>query len=129
MRLGTRRVLVTGALGWLGRGLLHALTDGLPDYEALATPDPDVQIRGLDLASGRADGDRVELTAGDLRSPADCARFCDGAAGGIIHPGRVREFYEVNVEGTRNLLAAAAAAGVRRAVIMSSNSPCGCNPH
>ena len=47
---------------------------------------------------------------------------------GIIHPQRVNEFYRVNVEGTQNLLAAAARAGVRRAVIVSSNSPCGVNP-
>jgi nucleoside-diphosphate-sugar epimerase len=47
---------------------------------------------------------------------------------GMIHPRRVRQFYEVNVEGTRNLLTAAMAAGVRRAVVVSSNSPLGCNP-
>jgi len=35
----------------------------------------------------------------------------------------------VNVAGTTNLVDAAIAAGVKRAVIVSSNSPCGCNPH
>jgi nucleoside-diphosphate-sugar epimerase len=48
---------------------------------------------------------------------------------GIIHPRRVRELYEINLQGTRHLLAAAAEAGVRRVVVVSSNSPCGCNPH
>jgi nucleoside-diphosphate-sugar epimerase len=47
----------------------------------------------------------------------------------LIHPRRVRDLYEVNTEGTRRVLAAAADAGIRRAVIMSSNSPLGCNPH
>ena len=57
----------------------------------------------------------------------------DGAKGaflpyrGIIHPRRVKEFYDVNVECTRNLLEASTAVGLQRAVIMSSNSPCGCN--
>jgi nucleoside-diphosphate-sugar epimerase len=73
---------------------------------------------------------------GDLRNSDDCVRFCDGAQGatlfhtaGIIHPRRIRDFYDVNVHGTMQLLDAAVAGGVRRAVIVSSNSPCGCNPH
>jgi nucleoside-diphosphate-sugar epimerase len=62
--------------------------------------------------------------------------FCQDANGatlfhcaGVIHPTRgVKEFFEVNVEGTRNLLRAAANVGVRRAVVVSSNSPIGTNP-
>ena len=59
-------------------------------------------------------------------------RLCAGAEGatvfhlaGIIHPKRVRDLFEINTEGTRHLLAAAAAAGVRRVVATSSNSPAG----
>jgi nucleoside-diphosphate-sugar epimerase len=73
---------------------------------------------------------------GDLRNPADCARLCEGAKGatlfhtaGIIHPRRVAEFYEINLRGTQNVIEAATEAAVRRAVVVSSNSPCGCNPH
>jgi len=40
----------------------------------------------------------------------------------------VREFNEVNVAGTRNLLQAAEEARVRRVVALSSNSPMGANP-
>jgi len=133
-------VLVTGALGWLGRGLVHALLAGLPDGGPVATPDPDVQVRGLDCSAPEADGGerspRVELVTGDIRNSGDCERFCAGArdavlfhTAGVIHPQRVRDFYEVNVDGTRNLLAAAVKAGVHRVVVVSSNSPCGCNPH
>jgi len=140
IELGTRRVLVTGALGWLGTGLLRALTEGLPDVEWLREADPGVEIRGLVLPGQRpaagTSAARVELVEGDLRNPGDCARFCAGAEGailfhtaGIIHPRRVREFYDVNVRGTQNVLAAAIAAGVRRAIVVSSNSPCGTNPH
>jgi nucleoside-diphosphate-sugar epimerase len=140
MDVGARRVLVTGALGWLGTGLLQALVHGLADVERLAEPDAGLEIRGLVLPGQRPPADldlsRVELIDGDLRNPADCARLCAGAEGailfhtaGVIHPRRVREFYQVNVEGTRNVLAAAGAAGVRRAVVVSSNSPCGTNPH
>lgn len=91
-------------------------------------------MRGLDLADVRAPG--VSAVQGDLRRPEDCARLVEGGKGGtlfhcagIIHPRRVREFYEINLDGCRNALEAAAAAGLRRAVVVSSNSPCGANPH
>jgi nucleoside-diphosphate-sugar epimerase len=139
--LGTNRVLVTGASGWLGRALVEALTRGLPDVEELSRPDPALRVRVLVPEGQSVDDagwpvDRVEAVRGDVRRPDDCARFCDGARGailfhaaGVIHPRRVREFFEVNVTGTENVLDAAIAAGVRRAVVVSSNSPCGCNPH
>jgi nucleoside-diphosphate-sugar epimerase len=79
---------------------------------------------------------RVEVVTGDLRKPEDCARFCEGSKGsvlfhtaGLIHPRRVADFYSVNVRGTANLLDSAVRAGIRRAVVVSSNSPFGCNPH
>jgi nucleoside-diphosphate-sugar epimerase len=85
------------------------------------------------LAAERPD---VDIVAGDVREAADCWRLCAGARdavllhlAGVIHPRRVRDFYDVNVHGTEGVLAAAATAGVRRAVVMSSNSPLGCNPH
>ena len=46
---------------------------------------------------------------------------------GIIHPRKVSENYKVNTIGTENLLKAASKFSIKRAVIMSSNSPCGCN--
>jgi nucleoside-diphosphate-sugar epimerase len=133
-------VLVTGATGWLGQRLVQALVDGLPEDDRFRAPPPDLRVRCLALPGQDTAGlahlsDRVEVRVGELRSPEDCANFCAGARGavlfhtaGVIHPRRVREFYEVNVEGTRHLLDAAQTAGVRRAVVVSSNSPCGCNP-
>lgn len=141
MELHTQRVLVTGAAGWLGRGLVRVLTEGLPEVKGLEQPDTRVRIRALVLPSEAAEGlggqtGRIEAMAGDLRNPADCARFCEDAGGallfhlaGVIHPRRTAEFESVNVGGTHNVLQAAQAAGVRRAVVMSSNSPCGVNPH
>ena len=142
MNLGTDRVYVTGSTGWLGRRLVDALIHGLPDLEPLRTPQAGLKVRCL-AAPGQdgpalqklADPGRIELVVGDLRQPAHCASLLGGGKGGVlfhtaglIHPKRVNEFYQVNVEGTKNLLAAAVEAGVRRAVIVSSNSPCGNNP-
>jgi nucleoside-diphosphate-sugar epimerase len=138
---GTERVLVTGAMGWLGSRLVEALVSGLPDHEALRVPTADLRIRclvlpGQDASSLLRLSSRIEVVAGDIRVPADCARFCEGAksallfhTAGIIHPKCVRDFYSINVDGVRNLLDAAVKAGARRTVVVSSNSPCGCNPH
>lgn len=140
-QFATDKVIVTGALGWLGISLVQSLVKGLADHEALRQPRPDLRIRclilpGQDAAQLQKISDRVEVLAGDIRNPADCARLCQDFSGailfhtaGIIHPGKVAEFYQINVQGTKNLLDAAIAAGVRRAIVVSSNSPCGCNPH
>lgn len=131
MEQNADQLLVTGGSGWLGRALLRTL---------LAEPDAigkaGIRVLVLPGDAQLEEPDSAERMSGDLRNPADCARLCQEAAGatllhtaGMIHPRRTREFYDVNLVGTVNLLEAAAAAGVRRAVVVSSNSPCGANPH
>jgi nucleoside-diphosphate-sugar epimerase len=141
MNLPSNLVLVTGAAGWLGSRLVQALVRGLPDHDALKLPQAGLRIRclllpGQDSAGLTKLSGSIEIVTGDVRSTADCARFCADAKGavlfhtaGMIHPRRVRQFYEINRDGTANLLDAAIQAGIKRAVVMSSNSPCGCNPH
>jgi len=134
-------LLITGAMGWLGKRLVRLLSDRSFAGTALDVLPPDMKLRCMILPGQDADELRaikagIEVFAGDLRNPNDCRRFCEGAAratvfhtAGIIHPRRVREFYEVNTDGTRHLLDAASAAGVKRVVVVSSNSPIGLNPH
>jgi len=140
VNLGTSRVVVTGGLGWLGQGLLTALSKGLPDCPALAEPQADLDICVLvhpseDAAAVEALAPGARVVVGDLRHRADCDRLLEGAEGavifhaaGLIHPWRPYELYDTNVVGTENLLAAAEAVGAKRVVAVSSNSPCGVNP-
>jgi len=88
-----------------------------------------------DTANFAEYGDKIELLRGDVRSPQDVASFFRKSrpgtllhTAGVFHPRRVSEFDEINYLGTVKVLRAAANAGVERAVIVSSNSPCGCNP-
>lgn len=141
MHIAPRLILVTGSAGWLGRCLVRALHSGLAEYPELREGLANTRFRcwvrpGEDASELLALGSRIECFEGDLRNARDCQRFCEGAQdatlyhlAGIIHPERVRDFYELHVDATRAVLTAAARSGVRRAVIVSSNSPCGVNPH
>src|SRR5690606_18460398 len=124
------------AAGWLGRRLVHALTGVTDDLSLreLWRPRP---VRCLVLPGQSTPLEptvrgRVSVLEGDITNPSDYARLFEGALGctlfhtaGVIHPKRVRQYYEVNLVGTRRLLEAAASEGVRRVVVTSSNSPCG----
>lgn len=136
-----RLFIVTGALGWLGRRFIELALSGHPDHPALRSPDSARRVRALilpgqDPAPLRRLSDRIEIVTGDVREPDTCGRLCAGSmdavlfhTAGIIHPAKVADFYAINVRGTETLLDAAKRAGVRRAVVISSNSPCGNNPH
>jgi nucleoside-diphosphate-sugar epimerase len=132
--------LITGAAGWLGVNLVKAVTNGIPNTPidiGLATPE---EIRcfvlpGTDVSRLYALYPNIKIVFGDLTNQVDCENFCRNAEGatllhiaGIIHPGKVKEFYDINVRGTENLLQAAVKNKVKKAVIMSSNSPIGLNP-
>src|SRR5438045_9619786 len=96
--------IVTGAPGWLGSTLVGRL---------VGRPVRCLVEEGADSSELARTG--AEIVNGDLRSPESLARLFEGAKGGtvfhaagVIHPsGGVKQFYQVNVEGTKNLLAAA----------------------
>ncbi|WP_346622317.1 NAD-dependent epimerase/dehydratase family protein [Blastococcus montanus] len=120
--LAGRTVAVTGASGNVGTALLRRLTDpkaGLAEVRGLARRRPP--------SIPPYDGVRWHLAdLGEAASEAELAEFVDGADA-VVHlawalqPGRRPDMLrQVNVEGTRRVARAAAAAGVDQFVHMSS---------
>jgi dihydroflavonol-4-reductase len=116
--MASMQAFLTGASGFVGSHLLRALTDGGASVRCLARdpsrlrPPPDA---------------RIEVVRGDLNDAAllreavkDCRIVYHCAADYRLFAHRSKDLYESNVDGTRNVLAAAAAAGVRRVVYTSS---------
>jgi 2-alkyl-3-oxoalkanoate reductase len=113
----TDPVFITGASGFIGGKLAERLLAAGRRVRVLARrPLPELERHG------------AEIVRGDLHDAAALRAGCDGA-GTVFHvAGRVGvwgppdEFFHVNVEGTRRVLAAGRAAGVPRLVYTSSPS-------
>jgi uncharacterized protein YbjT (DUF2867 family) len=108
-------VLVTGAAGFVGRHAVRALVERGVSVRALVR-----SVSGATLL----DDAECELARGDVTDPASLAEAIAGADAvvhlvAIIH-GRPAEFERVIEGGTRNVVEAARAAGVRRFVQMSA---------
>lgn len=110
--------LVTGASGFLGSHVARLLVERGDRVRVLLRPSSDARaVSGLP----------VERVPGDLRDAASLERALAGvdtvfhvAADYRLWAAHPEEIYESNVAGTRNLLAAAQRAGVKRFVYTSS---------
>jgi NADH dehydrogenase len=108
-------VLVTGGTGFVGPHVVHTLRAS------------DLPVRALVRDSGR--GSRlsawgVDLAVGDVTDPASLRAACEGADT-VVHlvaiiKGSEADFDRVMSQGTRNVVAAAQEAGVRRVVLASA---------
>ncbi len=113
------KALVTGANGFIGSHLVESLcADGIP-VRALVLPGSD--------ASNLA-GTPAELVEGDIRQP-DSLRVAMRDVDVVFHLAAIsrhdanisdEEYFRINVEGTRNVLDAARAAGVRRVLFTAT---------
>jgi dihydroflavonol-4-reductase len=113
----SKKVLVTGATGFLGRHLARNLLDH--GYEVVAL----VRNPGVDMPDG------VEKLAGDVHDEASVARAAEQCDGGVFHcAGKVsrraedaEELYKVHVQGTKTVFAACKAAGIKRVAYASTS--------
>lgn len=131
--------IVTGAPGWLGSRLVECLLEGLEDVPSLASVAPrTVRVArqpGVGDGGLTRFGDRVQLFDCDITNGASVEKLFDGTweptvfhVAGIVHPTRGRkQFYDVNVDGTKHMLESALKARARRFIYVSSNSPIGTN--
>lgn len=111
------KALVTGGGGFLGKAIVELLlSKGWTVRSFSRGSYPELEKAG------------VECLRGDLADPAAAARACQGAEI-VFHAaakagiwGPYKDFYDTNVTGTANLLAAAKAAGVAKFVFTSSPS-------
>lgn len=120
-----RPILVTGATGFLGRTLCPYLIAQGYRLRVLVRPSSDyafLQPLG------------VEWAWGDIRDAA-ATREAAAGCGAVVHAaalfrlwGEREAFFAVNVEGTRNVVAAAQAAGVERFVHISTIAVVGAPP-
>jgi NADP-dependent aldehyde dehydrogenase len=111
------RILITGASGAIGGFLRTRLAR------------PDRVLRLLDVVPP-AGGDRIETVTGSVTDPDVLAAACDGVSAVLHLGGHSREhtwadILATNIDGTHAVLAAAAAAGVGRVVLASSNHAAG----
>jgi NADH dehydrogenase len=107
--------LVTGATGFVGPKIVQALRD------------QDQPVRCLVRSRGKAQNlealgcDLVEGDMTDAASLRAAAEGCDAVVHLVaIRQGREEQFRRVMEQGTRDLVAASEAAGVRRLVLMSA---------
>jgi len=119
------KTFITGASGFVGSAVLRRLIEEKHNVVALVRPSSN---------KSNLEGLPVEIVTGDLTDPNSFAAALVGcdclfhvAADYRLWVPKPAEMYESNVTGTRNLMLAAAKAGVERIVYTSSVATLGLN--
>jgi dihydroflavonol-4-reductase len=113
-------VLVTGATGLAGANISKLLVERGDRVRALARPGADtgpLATLGVEIITGDiTDADDVRRVATGAQSAIHCAALLGGASQNLP------DFQAVNVDGTKHVLDAAGALGMRRVVAVSTGT-------
>jgi hypothetical protein len=122
-------LLITGVPGWLGNRMVDILVNGdrTGRFASNRTVRLLVEPRFRGLLQLPAN---FEIHYGDICDAEAVRRAVQGVSSvfhlaGAIYPPRVETLYRVNHEGTRTLVDACVAMGVRRVIYMGTDSICG----
>lgn len=122
-----KKIVITGGAGFIGTQLTTALLKALDADQA---PIEFEEIISVDLAESRIEDERVRSAVGDLSDPDFAASIIDAETVAIYHlaavlSGGSAENFDlaarVNIDGTRNLLEAARAAGASPRFLFTSS--------
>jgi nucleoside-diphosphate-sugar epimerase len=131
-------VLVTGSPGWLGTRLVKYLCGKSPDIKGIPfiaeideirclvqSETQSIELKKIDF--------RIRTYIGDVSDMQSMALFFKGAhnavlfhLAGIIHPTNgIKQLFEVNVKGIKNIINQSIKNSVKKIIAISSNSPLG----
>lgn len=117
----SRRILVTGATGFVGSHLAEALrAQGDTVRLLVRTPKKLMWFDSSDYELAVGDATNENILAESVRN-VDTVIHCAG----VTKTARPREFYDVNEIATRALAKASESAGVRRFILCSTHAVCG----
>ena len=123
-----KKVLVTGATGFLGRHLVSELARRGYRVRALVRQAPSVRETSDSAGSSDGSSDGAEPAQGNVLDRASLDAAMKGMSGvfhcaGLVSrkPEDAEKLHELHVTGTKNVLEAAKAAGVSRVVVASTS--------
>ena len=128
-------IYITGANGWLGLNLINNIVNGNCLRWGMNKEKIHALIQeGSDETMLRNISYDIEIHYGDIRNLDKLNKFLSSSknsflfhTAGVIHPNKIADFFSINTIGTENLINSAIRHSIKRMVIVSSNSPCGCN--
>lgn len=129
-------IYITGANGWLGLNLVNNIVRGKTARWGLEKDEIQAFIQnGTSKEKLLNISKSINIVEGDLKNKNDISQFLSSSdnsylfhTAGVIHPKKVLDFFQVNRDGTKNLLEVSIEKSISKVIIISSNSPCGCNP-
>lgn len=135
MNFDYQKVFITGSGGWLGQRLIERTLFKNDARNSEYLSDFNLYCHSLEDSDINFNQNFYSKFTGSLTIKKNCEEFLSNAdntsllihTAGIIHPKKVSEFFDINLLATKSLIEIAIKQGVKKMIVISSNSPIGCN--